>query len=164
MSMENKKTAMIAGSFDPVTKGHERMIIRAAGMFDEVVCVICENSPKKYMFDLDTRLRMLRAVCEKVSNARADVCYGLAVDYARDNGVRYLVRGARNGSDFDFEMQYANINRHIGTIDTVILPSEEEYLHISSSFARELVKYGADMSAALPDEVVEIIKSMPRIK
>ena len=106
----------------------------------------------------------LRTVCEKVSNARADVCYGLAVDYARDNGVRYLVRGARNGSDFDFEMQYANINRHIGTIDTVILPSEEEYLHISSSFARELVKYGADMSAALPDEVVEIIKSMPRIK
>lgn len=164
MSMENKKTAMIAGSFDPVTKGHERMIIRAAGMFDEVVCVICENSTKKYMFDLDTRLRMLRTVCEKVSNARADVCYGLAVDYARDNGVRYLVRGARNGSDFDFEMQYANINRHIGTIDTVILPSEEEYLHISSSFARELVKYGADMSAALPDEVVEIIKSMPCIK
>ena len=163
MSMENKKTAMIAGSFDPVTKGHERMIIRAAGMFDEVVCVICENSTKKYMFDLDTRLRMLRAVCEKVSNARADVCYGLAVDYARDNGVRYLVRGARNGSDFDFEMQYANINRHIGTIDTVILPSEEEYLHISSSFARELVKYGADMSAALPDDVIEIIKSMPRI-
>ena len=162
MMKENKRIAMIAGSFDPTTKGHERMIIRAAGMFDEVIVVICENSTKKYMFDLDDRLRMLKVVCDKVDNARADVCYGLAVDYARDHGVRYLVRGARNGSDFDFEMQYANINRHIGTIDTVILPSEEEYLHVSSSFARELIKYGSDMSAALPHEVIEIIKSIPR--
>ena len=88
-----KRIAMIAGSFDPVTKGHERMIIRAAGMFDEVIAVICENSGKKYMFDLDTRLRMLRVVCDKIGNARADVCYGLAVDYARDHGARFLVRG-----------------------------------------------------------------------
>ena len=158
----SKRIAMIAGSFDPVTKGHERMILRAAGMFDEVIAVICENSTKKYMFDLDNRLKMLRAVCDKVSNARADVCYGLAVNYARDNGVRFLVRGARNGSDFDFEMQYANINRHIGTIDTVILPSEEEYLHVSSSFARELIKYGSDLSAALPREVIDIIQTIPR--
>lgn len=156
--MENKRIGMIAGSFDPVTKGHERMIIRAAGMFDEVVVVICENSSKRYMFDLDMRYKMLSCVCDKVENARADICYGLAVDYAKEHGIRHFVRGARNGSDFDFEMQYANINRHIGEIDTVILPSEEDFLHVSSSFARELVKYGADMSAALTEEVIEIIK------
>ena len=162
--MSEKRIAMIAGSFDPVTKGHERMILRAAGMFEEVIVVICENSAKKYMFDLDDRRRMLEAVCSKVENARADVCYGLAVEYAKKNGVGYLVRGARNGSDFDFEMQYANINRHLGEIDTVILPSEEEFLHVSSSFARELVKHSADMSAALTPEVISIIKEIKKAK
>ena len=156
--MSKKKIAMIAASFDPVTKGHERMIVRASGMFDEVLCVICENSAKKYMFSLEARLEMLQSVCSRTENAKADVCYGLAVNYAKEHGVEYLVRGARNGSDFDFEMQYANINRHIGSIDTVILPSEEEFLHISSSFARELIKHDADVSAALADDVAQIAK------
>ena len=153
----SKRIAMICGSFDPPTKGHERMIARAAGMFDEVVAVICENSQKKYMFDVEQRLSMLKTACDKVSNARADVCYGLAVDYAKSHGVKYFVRGARNGSDFDFEMQYYNINRHIGEVDTVILPSEAEYLHISSSFARELIKHGGDVTVALSDEVARIV-------
>ena len=140
------KRALIGGSFDPVTVGHINLIERAAAVFDEVYVVVLDNSAKKTMFSSAQRLELLRAVCAPFPNVRTDLSHALAADYMLQHEIGWLVKGARNGQDYEYEANLAEINREIGGAETVIFPALPELRFISSTFVREMIRYGRDIA------------------
>ncbi len=147
------KRAVITGSFDPVTSGHEDLIRRAAALFDSVTVVILANTEKASgMFPPPDRLRFCRAVCGGIPGADAIVWGGLTSDIMRELDARFIVRGARSGSDFDYEYNLAMImKRFAPDSETVVLPAKPELSMISSTYVRDLLKYGAPLGDAVPD-------------
>ncbi len=151
--------ALISGTFDPVTVGHLDMIRRAASLFEEVYAVVFNNTEKKCLFDLDTRCAMLRAACEGLDNVKVDVCDGLLATYTEEHGIGVIVRGVRDGSDVPYEMMLATINRGLRNHpDTVFIPAKPENFHISSSFVKNMIQYGEDLTAILPEGALPILK------
>ena len=156
--MLDYRCAIIPGSFDPPTLGHYDIVRRAAMMFDKVYVVAFVNASKIGAFSAENRLAMLRAAFEGLPNVEVDVSDELLAGYAKKKGVGVLVKGARNATDFDYEMSLSLINRSIeAELDTVIIPTKAEYQHISSTMVRELIKYGCDYSAAVPEGVAREI-------
>lgn len=156
--MLDPKKALISGSFDPVTVGHYDLVVRAAKIFDEVYVTEFVNSSKKGFFDSEERLCMLKAAFTGIPNVRVDSFGGLLVDYAREHGIGTVVKGARTAADFDYEQSMALINRSLeAELDTVIIPTKAEYMHISSTMVRELIRYGCDYSVAVPNGVAPLI-------
>ncbi len=151
------KRAMITGSFDPPTRGHLDIITRSASLFDEVVVCLCVNSEKKYMFSLEKRKEMLNAMCRPFKNVRVDSTDGLVASYARDSKVDVIIKGARNGSDFEYEKMLRSVNMSVYPVDTLILPTRPELEHISSLTAREMIKHKAPLSDYLTPEVISLI-------
>ncbi len=150
--------ALIPGTFDPITVGHEDLIQRASMLFDEVVVCVFSNSSKKTMFTIDERYEFVCATVEKYRNVRADMCCGLLADYALEHRCDCILKGARNCVDFDYEHSMACINRELApVVETVILPSKGELLHISSTMVRELIKYGKDFTPFVPSAVANLI-------
>ncbi len=150
--------ALIPGTFDPITIGHEDIIQRASMLFDEVIVCIFTNSAKSTMFTADERYEFLCATVEQYRNVKADICTGLLADYAVEHRCDAIVKGARSGVDFDYEYTLASINRELAPeVETVILPSRCELLHISSTMVRELIKYGKDFSPFVPEAVKNFI-------
>jgi len=163
--MNDKKTCVVPGAFDPVTNGHLDVIARAAGIFDRVYVAAFENSAKKTMFTIEERREMLKIACEKIDGAAkitADAASGLAADYAQSKNAGFIVRGVRNNADFEWECDIFRVNREISGIDTLFFPAKTEHLHISSSFVREMIIYGRDISNYVPEKVVEYIKKIGR--
>ncbi len=156
--MLNPKCALVPGSFDPPTIGHYDLVVRAAQMFDEVYVTAFVNSSKSGFFDAEQRLCMLKAAFADIKNVRVDSCGGLLADYAKEHGIGTIVKGARGNSDFEYEQSLALINRSlVPELDTVIIPTKAEYMHISSTMVRELIRYGCDYSRCVPNGVAEII-------
>ena len=156
--MENKK-ALITGSFDPPTLGHLDIIKRAADIFDEVTVCLFKNSEKRYTFSEETRLEMLKAICKDIDGVKVDSSDKPVVIYAKENSIRFIVKGARNSVDFEYEKFLHQVGNDINPdVETVILFSKPEYERVSSSAARELLRYGLDLSKYLSPEVIEIIK------
>lgn len=155
------RKAIITGSFDPITSGHADLIERAAGMFDEVYVVILANTEKKSgLFSAEDRLAIAKALTDSVKkgNVRAVLHSGLTSDIARELGASFIVRGARSGSDFDYEYNLACImKRFAPEIETVILPCSPELSAISSTYVRDLLKYGCNLGDAVPDSCRELI-------
>lgn len=152
--------ALVSGSFDPITVGHLDVIERAARIFDSVTVAICLNGEKRVMFDAEQRLLMVKLACSHLKNVNVDVCSGLLAEYTEKNGIDYIVRGIRNGDDAAYEVSLAEINRSLrNKPETVILPTRKEYLHISSTFAREMIKYSEPLEGIIPDGVIEYLKS-----
>ncbi len=158
------KKAMITGSFDPITVGHIDLIRRAALLFDEVYVVVFANTEKKSgMFTPDERLLLCKAAIgglnlNGVSAVKFD---GLTSDIARALGVSCLVRGARSGSDFDYEYELANIMRRFdGELETIVLPAAPELSMISSTYARDLIRYGCDLTGAVPTACIPLIQEI----
>ena len=147
------RRAVITGSFDPVTSGHEDLIRRAARMFDRVTVVILANTEKASgMFPPADRLRFCEEVCREIPGADAVLWGGLTSDAAKELGARFIVRGARSGGDFDYEYNLAFIMKRFDPeLETVILPAAPELSMISSTYVRDLLKYGAPLSDAVPD-------------
>ena len=151
--------AVFPGSFDPVTLGHMDLIRRAADVFDRVYVCAMVNSGKQPMFPAEQRHAMLRAATADIPNVTAELWTGLLADYARARGARYLVKGVRNGTDFDTELGMAQINRALEpTLDTVLLPARTEFLHLSSTMVREMVKYGRSLEPYMPAAAIEMMK------
>lgn len=149
-----KKTALFAGSFDPVTTGHEVMVRRAARLFDEVVVAIGENTQKRALFPLERRLDWLRRTFEDVPNVRADHYSGLTTDYCRQHGIGFLLRGLRSTTDFLYEENIARINRAITPeIESVFLLSDPASCTISSSMLRELLQFGHRIDEFVPKAI-----------
>ena len=148
------KIAVFPGSFDPITVGHVDLVKRALPLFDKIVVAVGVNSLKKYLFPLDQRLEWLRQVFAEYPAVEVDFFENLTADYCKRIGARYLLRGLRNASDFDYEKTISQLNHIIGDgIETVFLISQPEFSHISSTIVREIIVGGADATPFLPKEI-----------
>ena len=148
------KIAVFPGSFDPITKGHVDIVKRAIPLFDKIIMAIGVNSVKKALFSLDRRLAWLEDVFKDYPTVEVDHFEGLTVHFCNKVNSRYLIRGLRNASDFDYEKTIAQLNNIVGKdIETVFFISRPEYSHISSTIVREIIKGQGDTTAFLPKEI-----------
>ena len=149
--MSNKPiTALFAGTFDPYTIGHHRIVQRALAMSDKIVVAIGRNIEKRTMFSVDERMEAIKKLYINEPRIEVTTYEGLTTDYAQSIGATHLLRGVRSVKDFEYERDLADLNLRIGGVDTLLLISEPEYAAISSSVARELMSYGKDISKLLP--------------
>ena len=152
------RIAVCPGSFDPITVGHLDLAERAAAIFDRVILCVMVNGEKKHMFTLDERLELARAAAAHLPNVEAAACGGLLADFARERGACALVKGVRGGTDLDWEMQLAQINRDLlPQLDTVLLPARPEHLHISSTMAREMLRYRQPPEPYIPSGALDAL-------
>jgi pantetheine-phosphate adenylyltransferase len=147
------RRAVCPGSFDPVTNGHLDIIGRTAPLFDEVVVAVMVNKSKKGMFTLEERMEMLADAAASHPNVRIDSFDGLLVDYCRTNDVRAIVKGIRAVSDFDYELQMAQMNHALTGVETLFMPTAPEFSFIASSLVKEVATYGGDVAHLLPEPV-----------
>ena len=145
--------AVCPGSFDPVTLGHIDVFERAAAQFDEVVVAVLINPNKKGMFSVDERIEMIVESTSHLPNLRVESGQGLVVDFARSRGLTAIVKGLRTGTDFEYELQMAQMNRHVAGVDTFFVATTPQYSFVSSSLAKEVAAFGGDVSALLPEAV-----------
>lgn len=144
---------LFAGSFDPITIGHADIITRAASFADELVVAVGINPKKKYMFDQDKRVDMVNAVVAQLGNVRIVKMEGTLIDCAKSNDVSFIVKGVRSQSDVDTELAQAAVNRDLGGVETLFIPSLPELSLVSSSMVRELVHLGLSVSRYVPNEI-----------
>ena len=152
------RIALFAGSFDPVTRGHEDLVTRALAFADRVVVAVATNSSKQPLFTADERAAMIRDV---LADPRVEVraFHGLLVDLARDVGATMLVRGLRSVTDFDYEHQMALMNRHLApTVETLFLVPSSGLTHLSSSLVREVARYGGNVDAFVHPRVAAALR------
>ena len=149
------RRAVCPGSFDPVTNGHLDIIERASHLYDEVVVAIFVNQAKSSLFTVDERREMLSEVTADYGNVRIDAFHGLVVDYCRDNNIPVIVKGLRAVSDFDYELQMAQMNRGLAGVDTLFMPTNPEYSFLASSLVKEIAKWGGDVSSLVPANVLK---------
>jgi pantetheine-phosphate adenylyltransferase len=147
------KRAVCPGSFDPVTNGHLDIIERASGLFDEVVVAVLINKSKRSLFTVEERIDMLGDAVSAWPNVRIDSFYGLLVDYCSANGIRAIVKGLRAVSDFDYELQMAQMNQRLSGVDTVFIATNPLYSFLSSSLVKEVATYGGDVAHLMPAAV-----------
>ena len=149
-------TALCPGSFDPVTLGHIDIIERASRHFDEVVVAVIRNPQKtQSLFTLEERQEMLRECTANLSNIRIEFFKGLLVDFAREHGADAIVKGLRAVTDFDYELQMAQMNQRLSGIDTFFLSTSPNYSFLSSSLVREVARYGGDVTSMVPPIVAK---------
>lgn len=147
-------SAMYPGTFDPITLGHEDLVRRASRLFDKVVVAVAANPGKKPMFDLDERVALAKTVLSEFKRVEVTGYDGLTVNFARDNDLQVIVRGLRAISDFEYEFQLANMNRHLtDEVETAFLTPTETYTYISSSLVREIASMGGDISEFVSPKV-----------
>ena len=145
--------AVCPGSFDPVTLGHVDIFERAAAQFDEVVVAVMLNPNKEGMFGPDERIAMITESTAHLPNLRVEPGAGLVVDFAKSRGLTAIVKGLRTGTDFEYELQMAQMNKHIAGVDTFFVVTTPRYSFVSSSLAKEVATFGGDVSALLPESV-----------
>jgi pantetheine-phosphate adenylyltransferase len=141
------------GSFDPVTNGHLDIVGRASRLFDEVIVGVLINQAKTGLFTEDERIHMLREVTKGYANVRVMSFRGLLVDFCRANDAAVVVKGLRAVSDFDYELQMAQMNVGLAGVETLFMPTNPLYSFLSSSLVKEVAKWGGDVSAHVPDVV-----------
>jgi pantetheine-phosphate adenylyltransferase len=145
------RTAVIPGSYDPITLGHIDIIMRSIPMFNKIIIAIGENSDKKYMFSLAQRLQWIKESFEQYENVSVQSYEGLTVDFCKANKAQFIVRGLRNTSDFDFERNISGLNQKLNNnIETVFLIASPEYSFISSTIVREIIKHGGAYAQFIP--------------
>jgi pantetheine-phosphate adenylyltransferase len=149
------RRAACPGSFDPVTNGHIDIIARAALLFDEVVVAVGVNRSKKRLFSAAERIEMLTESCADFDNVRIDSFDGLLTDFCRQRGVVAIVKGLRAVSDFDYELQMAQMNSSLASVETVFVPTSPEYSFLASSLVKEVAMFGGDVSKLVPPHVLE---------
>lgn len=144
------KKAVCPGSFDPITNGHLDVIERASGLFDEVVIAVLVNNNKNGMFTIAERVEMIQEATKHLSNVKVDTWSGLLVDYCRTNDIAAIVKGLRAVSDFDYELQMAQMNLQLKGVDTLLMATKPAYSFLSSSLVREIARYGGDVANLVP--------------
>jgi pantetheine-phosphate adenylyltransferase len=147
------RRAACPGSFDPVTNGHLDIVGRAAKLYDEVVVAVLINPAKPGLFSLEERIAMLRQVTAPYPNVAVMAFQGLLVDFCKANDIAVVVKGLRAVSDFDYELQMAQMNLGLAGIETLFMPTNPLYSFLSSSLIKDVAKWGGDVSALVPDDV-----------
>lgn len=143
--------ALYAGSFDPITIGHLDIIKRASRMFDEVIVGVGINANKPGYFAAEERCEMIRESCSKLKNVKVESFEGLTATFAKEKKCHVLVRGLRDAVDFGYEIQMSHMNRHLAKeLETIFIPTTQEYSGISSSLVKEVARLGGDVSVFLP--------------
>jgi pantetheine-phosphate adenylyltransferase len=157
---ENPRVCVCPGSYDPVTLGHLDVIDRAAAMFDEVVVAVLPNPDKQGTFAPDERVQLLQEALEGRERVLVATFAGrLLVDVCLELGARHVVKGLRGGSDFDFELPMALMNRHLTGVETVFVAADPRLAHVSSSLVRQVSAYGGDVSGLVPDVVRDALRA-----
>lgn len=155
MDMAASKKAVFPGSFDPITTGHVDLVKRALQLFDEIIIAIGVNSQKQALFDVEKRKKWIEDVFKDEPRVKVDVFEGLTVHYCKKVDAKFLIRGLRNASDFDYEKTISQLNHIVGgNVETVFLISKPEFSHISSTIVREIIKGKGDARPFLPEGVV----------
>lgn len=154
------RIAVFPGSFDPITVGHLDLIERAAGIFDQVIVAVLHNPAKQGCFPLEKRVDMIRRAVSSIENVTVDAWHGLLVDYVKKTGACAVVRGLRAVSDFESEMVMSQVNAQLlPGMETLFLMTRPEHSCISSSVVREAASFGADISAFVPDVIVQDVSA-----
>lgn len=152
------KTAIYAGTFDPITLGHYDLMQRSAGLFDRVILAVVGTSTKNTLFTVEERVAMTKTIVESLPNVEVDSFEGLLIDYARRRGVRVLVRGLRAYSDFEYEFRMALTNRKLAPeIETLFMMPSETQSYVSSSMVKEVAERHGDVSVFVPKAVLEAL-------
>lgn len=146
-------TALCPGTFDPVTNGHLDIIRRAAATFEVVIVGVLENPSKTPLFDLEERVSLLEESVRDLGNVRVGSFHGLLVDHARQQGAGAIVKGLRAVSDYEYEIQMAQMNQRIGGVETLFMPTNPNWSFLSSSLVKEVASFGGDVEGLVPDHV-----------
>ncbi|GAB3984272.1 pantetheine-phosphate adenylyltransferase [Actinoallomurus sp. NPDC050550] len=141
------------GSYDPVTNGHLDIISRASRLYDEVVVAVLINISKKSLFTVDERVEMIAEVTKQYGNVVVEKFHGLTVDFCRERDIPVIVRGLRAVSDFDYELQIAQMNHQLAGVETMFMATNPLYSFLSSSLVKEVAQYGGDVSGLVPEPV-----------
>ena len=153
------RRAACPGSFDPVTNGHIDIFGRAARLFDEVVVAVGVNQSKNRLFGAEERLEMLEEAVAPWDNVVVDSFTGLLTDFCLDRGVSAIVKGLRAVSDFDYELQMAQMNASLSGVETVFVPTSPEYSFLASSLVKEVASFGGDVSGLVPAHVLTRLRA-----
>ena len=146
------------GSFDPVTNGHLDIISRTAGLYDEVIVAVLINITKHSLFSVDERIDMLTEVTKGYGNVRIERFHGLLVDFCAANGITAVVKGLRAVTDFEYEMQMAQMNYRMAKVETLFMTTNPQFSFLSSSLIKEIARYGGDVSGLVPEPVVSQLR------
>ena len=149
------RRAVCPGSFDPVTNGHVDVINRAAALNDELVVAVLVNPGRDGLFTVDERMELLREAVSHLPNVTVDSFQGLLVDYCRSHDLPVIVKGLRAVSDFEYELQMAQMNRELAGVETLFVPTAPQVGHLSSSLVKQIAQFGGDVSHLVPKAVHE---------
>jgi pantetheine-phosphate adenylyltransferase len=150
--------AVYPGSFDPITKGHTAILKSGLKAFDEIIVAVLNNESKKPLFSVAERMEMIQLAAEEMGaedgQVRVDSFDGLLVNYARNRGAQVILRGLRAVADFEYELQMANMNRHLNhDIETVFIMADDAYFYVASTLVKEVARLGGDVSDLVPAAV-----------
>ncbi|MFN9394172.1 MAG: pantetheine-phosphate adenylyltransferase [Flavobacteriales bacterium] len=149
-----KRIAVFPGSFDPVTRGHCHVVERACTLFDEVIVALGHNTTKQTMFGLEQRMEWLRASFAHLPAVQVDSYEGLTVDYCRAKGANYVLRGLRNGGDFEYERTIAHMNKALwNELETILIFTDPEFASVHSTIIREIIRNRGDVSPFVPEQI-----------
>ena len=154
------KRVVCPGSFDPITHGHLDIIGRASEIYDEVVIAVLVNREKSSLFTVAERIEMINETVKGFKNVTVDSWSGLLVDYCRANSISAIVKGLRAVSDFDYELQMAQMNQELAGVETLFMATRPQYSFLSSSLVKEIATYGGDVSAHLPKTVLDLMQTL----
>jgi pantetheine-phosphate adenylyltransferase len=152
------RRAVCPGSFDPITLGHLDIISRASVHFDHVVIAVLENRTKSSLFTVDERIEMIRETTAHLSNVSVDSWSGLLVEYCKSNSIQAIVKGLRAVTDFDYELQMAQVNLQGSGVETMFMATSPVHSFLSSSLVKELAHYGGDVSTMVPASINAALK------
>jgi len=151
--------AIVPGSFDPVTNGHLDIIKRTSDLFDTVYVSILSNSSKTPLFTVEERVNLIKRVTKGMKNVKVEGFTGLLVDYAREKNAKFIVKGLRAVSDYEYEVQMSLTNKRLAPeIETFFITTNSKYAYLSSSIVKEIAKYGGDITEMIPPEIIQDIK------
>ncbi|GHA91934.1 phosphopantetheine adenylyltransferase [Streptomyces thermoviolaceus subsp. thermoviolaceus] len=151
------RRAVCPGSFDPITNGHLDIIARASRLYDEVYVAVMINKSKKGLFEIEERIDLIRQVTGEYANVRVESFHGLLVDYCKQRDIPAIVKGLRAVSDFDYELQMAQMNNGLSGVETLFVPTNPTYSFLSSSLVKEVAAWGGDVSHLVPPQVLDAL-------
>ncbi len=151
-------TALCPGTFDPVTNGHVDIIERAGRQFETVIVGVLENPSKEPLFGVEERVSMLKEATADYPNVEVDSFSGLLVEFARRRGADIIVKGLRAVSDFEYEIQMAQMNQRLGGVETLFMPTSPKWSYLSSSLVKEVARLGGDVKGLVPEHVEERLR------
>lgn len=159
-TVDNMTRVVCPGSFDPITNGHLDIIERASFLFDEVTVVVLVNEGKTGLFPTEDRIELIQEAISKMKNVTVDSYSGLLVDFCEQNSINAIVKGLRAVSDFDYELQMAQMNGNLTGIDTVFIPTSPDYTFIASSLVKEIAKHGGEVTGLVPMNVLRALDTI----